>query len=171
MSRSRSGRTAREAVIAGRTSATSGTATVPAGASIQTIDGIQLDFFEDLVAYLDATGLAGTAPTMDVYLQRALRPNADPAVDADWEDFYHFPQVTTSAVLLAVTFPLVKTVANDAPTAQGHTRVLEAIAADAGRPSHWGDALRVREKMGGTVTTPSTWSLYLMGMRKVQASP
>jgi hypothetical protein len=163
MSRSVSTRTARSTAVAGRTSATSGTATV---VTADNVDGIALDLFDELVAYLDATALAGTAPTMDVYLQRAIRTNADPTVDSDWEDFYHFPQVTTSAVLLVVNIPAVKTVGSDALTTAGHARVLEALAADSLRPGHWGDKLRVREKMGGTVTTPSTWSLYLTGLRK-----
>src|SRR5689334_21478016 len=103
MPRSRSGRTARETVISGRTAAASGTATLTevqgneTRQAVETVDGEPLDLFDELVVYLEVTAAfaGGTAPTMDLYIQRALRPNADPTVDADWDDFYHFPQVTT----------------------------------------------------------------------------
>jgi len=165
MSRSSSGRTAREAVISARTCANSGTATVVTPA---TVDGVGLDLFDELVAFLDVTTafVGGTSPTMDIYLQRAVRPNADPTVDADWEDLYHFTQVVSATLQRLVGLPAVKTVTAEPGATQGHARTLDTLAAESGLPGHWGDKLRVREKIGGTVGTACVYSLYFTGLRK-----
>src|SRR5690349_7662076 len=179
MSRSRSGRTARETVIAARVAAASGTATLSVAQenesrqAVETVDGEALDLFDELAVYLEVTAAfaGGTSPTMDLYLQWALRPNADPTVDADWDDFYHFPQVVTGTTpKLYVGFEAWKAQAgaSELLATGSHVAAIETLAADSQRPGHWGDKLRVREKMGGPVSTPCTYSLHLVGLARLQ---
>src|SRR6266542_2526052 len=131
MSRSRSGRTARETVIAARVAAASGTATVPV---VQGNESRQ-------------------------------------TVDADWDDFYHFPQVVTGTTpKTSAGFEAWKAQAgaSELLATGSHAVAIETLAADSQRPGHWGDKLRVREKMGGTVSTACTYSLHFVGLGLLQ---
>ena len=149
-----------------RTSATSGTATVVTVYTIGT-PAAPLSLFDELTVYLDVTtALAGTTPTMNLYLQRAIRPNADPATDADWEDFYASLQVTTGIVQHVVTLPsYLASAPAVAPNAVTHTRSLDTMTADSLRQGHQGHGLRIREKIGGTVTQAAVYSIYARGVR------
>ncbi|KKL08409.1 hypothetical protein LCGC14_2576160 [marine sediment metagenome] len=154
-------RTKREKVISARTSATSGTSTPK---TVTEVDSVPLDEFEELLIDLNiTTALVGTTPTMDIYLQRGLVPNPDPATDADWEDIYAFLQIATSLVRHVTHLPLQRGEAVETATGHSHMRTLEALTADSVRIGYWGDQLRIREKMGGTVTTEAVYDLSVTG--------
>src|SRR3546814_614060 len=94
-----------ETVVAAHSTGTdAGSATV---ATVREVDGRPLERIEEMRARLKVTTpLVGDTPTLDVYLQRPVAADPDPATDEDWEDFYAFPQVTTSAVDKVVSLPL-----------------------------------------------------------------
>lgn len=157
------GRTKREKVISARTSATTGTAKV---VSVLELQDTFLDEFEELSVYLDInTALVGTTPTMDIYLQRAVTDTPDEDTDADWEDFYAFPQATTSLIEKTILLPLSRAGSDDAATAGGD-REMATLTADTLKPGHWGDQIRIVEKMGGTVTTAAVYDVTITGVRK-----
>lgn len=152
----------RETVVAARTSALSGTATV---ATVTTIQGEGLESFDELLVYIvSSQSLVGTAPTMDLYLQRAVVPDPNPATDAHWADFFAFLQFTTSAGL-HVTLPVSPTGASggNTATAQDVARTESSMAARGVFYGHWGDRIRIREKMGGTVTQAMIYSIHMTG--------
>ncbi len=153
-------RTIREKVISARTSATTGTSKV---LQALLVGGHALDEFEELIAYLDVnTALVGTTPTMDIYLQRAVTDTPDEDTDADWEDFYAFPQAVAATMEKTVHLPLQRTGSDDVAGAGGD-REMATLTADTLKPGHWGDRIRVVEKMGGTVTTSAVYDLTLTG--------
>ncbi|KKM91625.1 hypothetical protein LCGC14_1226730 [marine sediment metagenome] len=158
-------RTIREKIISARTSATSGTAQV---AHILLIGGHAPDEFEELRAYLDVnTALVGTTPTMDIYLQRAVTDTPDEDTDADWEDFYAFPQAVAALMEKTVHIPLGRQGSDDVAGAGGD-RDMATLTADTLKPGHWGDRIRVVEKMGGTVTTSAVYDLTLVGTLRAE---
>ena len=107
----------------------------------------------------------GTTPTLDVYLQRPVVASPNPATAAHWEDFYHFPQVTTSAVDKVVTLPLPP--AQDVDASLGtmsRARAVEALAADTAIGGHWAGPIRVREVITGTgISQAAVYDLELTG--------
>lgn len=107
------------------------------------------------------TAIVGTAPTLDIYLQRATQgsPGAD-----DWDDFYHFPQQTDSGVAdLIVDLPLVRADADGSLGTASHAVVQEALAADTLLGGHWGEQIRIREVVGGTDLTAAVYNLHFLG--------
>ena len=151
----------REKVISARTSATTGTAKV---AHLLFLGGRHIEEFEEIIAYLDVnTALAGTSPTMDIYLQRAVTDTPDEDTDADWEDFYAFPQAVAGLIEKTVHIPLGRQGSDDVAAAGGD-REMATLTADTLKPGHWGDRIRVVEKMGGTVTTAAVYDLTLTGI-------
>ena len=152
----------RETVISGRTSAASGTLAV---ATLLTLGGRALNEFKELLIYLNVTtALAGTTPTMDLYLQRAVVPNPVAATDAHWDDLYAFPQVITALIERIVHLPVSAAVVVSAATAHALTRQMAGMVADSAKLGHWGDRIRIVEKMGGTVTTAAVYSIHITGI-------
>ena len=157
-------RTKREKVISAKTSATSGTSTPRI---VESVNNVPLDEFEELLIYLNVTtALIGTAPTMDIYLQRAIAPNPAVATDADWEDIYAFPQVVAALVEHITHLPVQRGEAPETATGHSHVRTLDTLIADSVRVGHWGDQIRIREKIGGVVTTEAVYDLSITGIRK-----
>ena len=144
-----------------------GTAAVSAlVTTIRTLAGKPIHRVSELRARLNVTTpLVGTTPTLDVYLQRPVVASPNPATAAHWEDFYHFPQVTTSAVDKVVTLPLPP--AQDVDASLGtmsRARAVEALAADTAIGGHWAGPIRVREVITGTgISQAAVYDLELTG--------
>ncbi len=45
---------------------------------------------------------------------------------------------------------------------------MATLTADTLKPGHWGDRIRVVEKMGGTVTTSAVYDLTLIGTLRAE---
>src|SRR5207249_1712531 len=123
---------------------------------------------DELLVYLQVTqAMTGTSPTMDIYLERPVVPNADPANSAHWDDLYHFTQVGTSANEEVTVLPIPRQSSATVSTTGdiGATRGVQALAADTAKNGHWGDRLRIAEVMGGTITQQAIYSLHARGVR------
>jgi len=158
----------RESAIGGATVRTAPTAAATVTVTTVTeIESVPIQLFRGLIARLEITRAAiGDTPTLDLYLQRAIRPSPDPTDDNDWEDFYAFPQHTTALQDLVVTLPLPA--AQDVDGSLGsmsRTQAVETLAADTLLSGHWGDQIRIREKIttGGTISTAAQYHLHLTG--------
>ncbi len=141
--------------------------TVAQTATVKTITSVgdrQLDHMTSLNMRLEvATKPAGTTPTFDLYLQRATQ--ASPS-DDDWQDFYHFPQVTDSAVIdVEIALPLVGPQDVDGSLGSASVAVVqEALAADTLIAGHWGEQIRIREVVGGSALSQGClYSLHAVG--------
>src|SRR3989337_4311615 len=158
---------AREKVISAQTSAASGTNVRATISRIADPNGevVSLVLADELLVYLDVnTALVGTAPTMDIYLQMAVVPNPNPATDAHWTDIAAFAQVTTALVekLLALPYTQVGAATGAGrAAANARDRTHATITADTMYPTHWGDQIRMVEKMGGTVTTQAIYDVTI----------
>jgi hypothetical protein len=150
----------RSTPISARTVPGAGTVTV---VTVGEIGGDSPILFDELWAYLQiTTAIAGTVPTLDVFLQRALVPNPNPATNNHWQDLFHFPQVAATGEHVAV-LP-VKQEAGSSVAADGsRSRLNEGEAADANTLGHWGDQIRIREVVTGTITA-GVYSLHLTGI-------
>ncbi len=151
---------AEEKVISAHdTGTTPGTATV---ATLYHVDDQPLINLDELRVRLNVTqALDGTTPTLDVYLQRAV--GVDPG-DDDWQDFYHFPQVTTSLVDVEVALPLPAPQDADGSLASASDAVVqESLAADTLLAGHWGSAIRIREVIGGTPSQAAVYDVEMVG--------
>lgn len=152
----------REKVLSAQTSAATGT---NRRATVEEVDGFPIGAFEELIVYLDVnTALAGTAPTMDIYLQRAVVANPDEAVDGDWEDLLHFPQLVAATAEHVAYLPVALSLSDPDLASATRTRQAQAIAADSAKSGHWGDRIRIMEVMGGTVTTPAVYDVTINGV-------
>lgn len=107
------------------------------------------------------TALAATTPTLDVYIQRATQ--SDPGAD-DWDDFYHFPQLTTGTHDVVVHGPLpVPQDADGTLASASHAVIQEALAADTLLGGIIGDEIRVREVVGGTsITQQAIYNIHII---------
>lgn len=154
----------REKWVSARTSATSGTAVVSVK---EKVDDLLLKDFDELQLYLDVnTALVGIAPTMDLYLQRAVVPNPVQATDGHWDDLYAFPQVTTTLIEKTAVLPVLPSISTPTGGTRSTDRQNATLAADTAKVAHWGDRIRIVEKMGGTVTTAAIYDLSVVGVRR-----
>lgn len=154
-------RTIREKVVSAETSATSGTRTVK---TVTHLGGRALDEFDELEIYIEATqNLAGSSPTLDMFYQKAIRPSPDPADADDWTDYATHTQFGGGANNI---IRLPHSMSSGVPHVASMTRNKENEVQVAGSivTGHWGDRLRIREKMGGTVTTPMIYNIYMTGI-------
>lgn len=109
----------------------------------------------------DATLTGGDHPTLDVYLQRALAPS--PTAD-DWQDFYHFPQITSTATDREIVIPLPHPQDVDGSLGSASRAVVqETLAADTLIAGHWGEMIRIREVLTGDTTAAGVYSVYVAG--------
>lgn len=145
-------------VDAHNTGTSAGTSTV---ATVQEVAGRSLDVMTELRARLNVTqALDGDTPTLDVYLQRKV------GAGDDWEDFYHFPQVTTSTVDKVVTLPLP--LAQDVDGSLGsmsRDQETESLAADTALAGHWSGPVRIREVLatGGSISQAAIYDIEMVG--------
>lgn len=143
-------------VDAHNTGTSAGTATV---ATVQNVGGRMLPAMAELRVRLNVTqAMTGTSPTLDIYLQRKV------GAGDDWEDFYAFPQVTTSTVDKVVTLPLP--LAQDVDGSLGsmsRDQGVESLTADTALAGHWAGPIRVREVIGGTVTQAAIYDIEMVG--------
>lgn len=131
------------------------TATV---ATVRKVADRPLANLRHLAARLEVTqALDGTNPTLDVYLEREVG-------GGDWEDIYHFPQVTTSTVDKIVDLPLARSDADGSLATASRDVAVESLAADTLVGGHWGDRIRIREVIGGTVTQAAIYSVHMIGV-------
>lgn len=155
----------RETVVDDRTSGTTGTATV---ATVTEIGGLELQHFDEIMAHIKTSvSLAGTTPTMDIYFQIAVVPSPDATVDAHWDDYARFTQVTASAdeILVLGSGPPTGA-ANPGSTGDvSHTRGVSqgGFTQGVAFAFHFGDRIRIREVMGGTVTTAAVYDIHFTG--------
>lgn len=155
---------AEKVVAAHSTGTAAGSATV---ATVREVDGVPLTRLSELRVRLRVTtALVGDTPTLDVYLQRAVAADPDPTDATDWEDFYHFPQVTTSTVDKVISLPLPA--AQDVDASLGtysRNRGVEALAADTVLGGHWMGPIRIREVLatGGSITTAGVYDVEMVG--------
>ena len=158
-------RISREKVVSARSSATVAGNTV--AKTVKNIDGHPLLYFDELLVYLDLnTPLVGTSPTFDIYLQRAAVADPVDATDAHWSDIGAFPTSTTG--LQETVMPLgYAQVAADTELTTG-TRGRDGLGITPGRtrPGHWGDRIRVVEKIGGTaISQAAIYDVTFVGIQ------
>lgn len=160
----------RESVVGGATVRTAPTAAATVTVvTVMDIEGKALMLFRELIVRMEVTrAMTGSSPTMDVYLQRAIRPDPDATDDNDWEDWLHFPQVTTAAMDKVAYAPAALPAATTAHNMELRNGIRDQAVESMGDnrlvAGHWGDRLRVREKITGTVTQAAQWHLHLIGM-------
>lgn len=105
--------------------------------------------------------------TLDLYLQRALTDTPEIDTDADWEDLYAFPQLTTALFERVIDLPLPQPADVDGSLGSaGRARTGAALTPGLIRSGHWGDRIRVVEKVGGNAASPGTYDLTLIGRRR-----
>lgn len=150
-----------ETTIGPITSAATAGTTTPAGGVITEIDNLPLEHVSQISIRLEVTtGITGTAPVCDIYIQRATQsaPGAD-----DWDDWYAFPQFNTSAVDFVVHGPLALPADVDGSLGSAsHAVVQEALAADVLLAGLIGHQLRIREKVGGTGLTAAVYNIHIV---------
>lgn len=144
--------------IARTSAAAAGTATV---STVTEVGALSVSQVKQVSVRLEVTtGITGSAPTLDVYLQRSTQgtPGAD-----DWDDFYHFPRVTTSAVdhVVHAPLPLPQDVDGSLGSAS-HLVVQESLAADTLLAGSIGEQIRIREVIGGTGLTAAVYNVHLI---------
>jgi len=136
-------------------------------ATVREVDGKPIALFRELRVRLNLTAeMGGDTPTCDVYLQRAVAEDPDSAVDADWEDFFHFPQMTTSKVDRIINLPLPLPQDVDASLGSySRARAIEALAADTVLGGHWMGPIRVREVVtkGAGAITAGIYDIEMVG--------
>ena len=138
---------------------TAGTTTI---ATLSEVDNLPLEHTDKLSIRLEVTTpMIGDTPTMDIFIQRT---QDDPGAD-DWDDWFAFPQVTTSAVDLVVHGPLpLPQDADGSLASASHAVIQEALAADTLLAGLIGHKLRIREKIttSGTITTAAIYNIHLV---------
>ena len=151
-----------ETVITARNAGT--TAQTATAATVTSVGDRDLNIMQELNLRLEVTTKPeGSSPTFDLYLQRATQPS--PGGD-DWQDFYHFPQVTDGAVVdLEVVLPLPRAADVDGSLGSYSNAVVqESLAADTVIAGHWGEQIRIREVVGGTsLTQGCVYSVHVVG--------
>lgn len=138
-----------------------GTTTVTGG-TLTKIDQLPIVNVKQISIRLEVTtGMTGTTPTMDIYVQRATQ--ASPGAD-DWDDWYAFPQVTTSAIDRVVHGPLPLPQDVDGTLASAsHLVVQETLTADTLLAGAIGEQIRIREKIGGTdITVEAVYNIHII---------
>ena len=144
-------------ITSGATAAT----TTPTGGTLAVIDTLAISQIKQVSIRLEvATGITGSSPTMDIYIQRATQ--SSPGAD-DWDDWYAFPRITTAAVDHVVHGPLP--LPQDADGSLGsasHLVVQEALAADTLLAGALGEQIRIREKVGGTGLTAAVYNIHII---------
>tara|TARA_S200002703_G_scaffold159912_1_gene175449 strand:- start:15940 stop:16407 length:468 start_codon:yes stop_codon:yes gene_type:complete len=144
-------------ITSGATAAT----TTPTGGTLTVVDTLTISQIKQASFRLEVTtGITGSTPTLDIYLQRATQSSP---TDDDWDDFYHFPQVTTSAVdyVVHAPLPLPQDVDGSLGSAS-HAVVQESLAADTLLAGALGEQIRIREKVGGTGLTAAVYSIHIV---------
>lgn len=136
---------------------------------IEAIGSVPLELFDELIANLViSTALVGSGPQIDVYLQRALRAAADPTNDAHWEDYANLGHATNATLDQTTQMPVDgNIVAAGATVVVGHVRLDKTLTAGAVVIGHFGERLRIVEKVvsTGAITTPAVYAIYLTGIR------
>ncbi len=157
--------TVRKKVVDARTSASSGTAVVT---TITELLGHDLDEFSELLIYLDVnTALVGSTPKMDIYLQRALVEDPDPTDDTHWTDLFAFSQVAASTVERLAHLPVDSISTQLQSGSRDIARTHAALSAGQAVAGHWGDRIRIVEKMTNTITTKAVYDITFTGLLRV----
>ena len=159
-------RISQEKVVSARSSATVAGNTV--AKIVKNIDGHPLLYFDELLVYLDLnTALVGTSPTFDIYLQRAVVADPVDATDAHWTDLAAFPQATTGTMEKVMLLPYTQVggTSGAGRVTNARDRTHATMSADAIYPNHWGDQIRIVEKMGGTITTQAIYDVTITGIQ------
>lgn len=159
-----------ETILAAQSSSSpNNTTTYTVRKTMQSIDSLPLAEFDEITFEAQiTTALIGSVPTIDLYLQRALRPNPDPTIDAHWEDIANLATATTGLLDDITTLPVVATlIAAGATMAGGHARSDRALAARTQVTGPIGDVLRIVEKISstGAITTAAVYSVHATGIR------
>lgn len=150
-----------EETIGPITSGTAATTTTPEGGTITKVGDLPLSLVKSLSIRVEVTTeLDGTNPTMDLFLQRATQ--SSPGAD-DWDDWFAFPQAVDAAFDKVVhgPLPLPQDVDGSLGSAS-HDVVQEALSADVLLAGAIGHQLRIREKIGGTVTQAAVYNIHLV---------
>lgn len=159
----------KERVVSSRTSA------IAAGNTgvviVKAIDSIPIEQFDEILVYIEvpAQFLDGTAPTLDIYLQRGaeLTPSETLSNTTDWQDFAASKQFTAIGDdILVIPTPLAQPPSTtDEATGQSQARNVYSLAAAATRQGHWGDMIRIGEKVGGSgATVGAIYSVVFRGL-------
>lgn len=154
-----------EKVISAQNTGTAAGTTTPA--TVREVDGVLIERLEEFRVRLNVTqALIGDTPTLDIYLQRAVAGNPAAATDAHWEDFYHFPQVTTSLADRIANFPLPAPQDVDASLASySRARAIETLAADTALGGHPCGPIRIRAVLatGGVISQAGIYDIEIVG--------
>ena len=134
--------------------------------TVETFDKIgelPLELVKSLSVRLEVTtGITGSTPTLNIFLQRATQ--SSPGND-DWDDWYHFPEITTSAVdhIVHGPLPLPQDVDGTLGSAS-HPVVQEALTADVLLAGAIGHQIRIMEKITGTGLTAAVYNIHLVAV-------
>jgi hypothetical protein len=144
-------------ITSGATAAT----TTPTGGTLTNIGALTISQIKQVSIRLEVTtGITGSTPTMDIYIQRATQ--SSPGAD-DWDDWYAFPQITTSAVDHVVHGPLpLPQDADGSLASASHLVVQETLTADTMLGGALGEQIRIREKVGGTGLTAAVYNIHIV---------
>lgn len=156
--------TAKATVISAAATGTSGKTT---GGTIEDVDGKKVSTIRAMrVTVQVTTALVGSSPTCNLYLQRPIVEDYAAGTEADWDDFFAFTQLTashTAGTRRYVDIPLPSS--QDVDGSLGNrdlTPAQEGLAARTLLSGHWGDAIRVRASLGGTVTTALVYDVDMI---------
>ena len=151
---------AEKTITVAASGATAATTTVE---TFDRIDKLPLELVKSLSVRLEVTtGITGSTPTLNIFLQRATQ--SSPGGD-DWDDWYHFPEITTSAVdhIVHGPLPLPQDVDGSLGSAS-HLVVQEALAADTLLAGAIGHQIRIREVVTGTGLTAAVYNIHLVAV-------
>jgi len=154
----------RQTVINGRVT---GAATVTNVASLTQIGDLNLDLFDEILVYIDVTtALLATGPDLILFLQKAVVPNPVFTTDAHWDDFYALGGLN-AVQQKVIQLPLYRSDAAGA-SASGLAggRNMTSLSSDFTVWGHWGDHIRILEKVvGTTITQNGIYSVHITGIR------
>ncbi|MEM3169967.1 MAG: hypothetical protein QW838_04265 [Candidatus Nitrosotenuis sp.] len=136
-------------------------------AVVRDIDTTPLEFFDELLVYITATPMSGgTTGVTDVYLQRAIVPNPSPTDDTHWNDLSLLGSIATGPVQFVTPLPHRDVYSASTTTTVGVPRDNTGFSSASGmaRMGHWGDIIRIFERVAGDRTGPATYSVHATGV-------
>ena len=146
--------------------ATGTTAQSETVATVEAVSGKSIGSISKLRITIDiTTALVGTDPLLNLFFQRPIISGFAAATGADWADFHASVQFLDShaaGTRRYVDIPLPEPQDVDGSLANRDlTPAQEALAARLTISGHWGDAIRIRSVLGGTITTGAVYDVHI----------
>lgn|SRR5574341_236115 len=153
-----------ETIVTDRTSAASGTTTTLA--TVTAVDEVPLELFDELVIHLKSSQPLAGGGSLIILFQQAVVPNPDPTNSAHWDDYARFDTAAGLDSVLNLSVKARGQVSGAAGVSTNHVRAVESgLASGQAYTNHWGDRLRIREFMSGTITQNAIYSIHVKGIR------